>query len=82
MFSRIFWRDLLERSLSTFAEAFGAYILAAGVTDVVHLNWVGAASTAGLATLLAAFKGIAAGRLVGDSKSASLDPEQKILGKA
>lgn len=82
MFTRLFWRDLLERSLSTFAEAFVAYAVAAGVTDVVHLNWVGAASTAALATLLAALKGIAAGRLVGDQKSASLDPELRILGNA
>ena len=82
MFSRTFLRDLLERSVSTFAEAFGAYLLAAGTTDVIHLNWVGAASTAGFATLLAVLKALAAGRFVGDPKSASLDPEQKILGKA
>ena len=84
MFTRTFARDLFERSLSTFAEAFAAYVIAAGVSDVIHLDWVGAASTAGLATLLAALKGVAAAKAVGSPQSASLDPEiaPKILGKA
>jgi len=75
MLTRKFYRDLLERSVATFAEAFGAYALAAGTTDVIHLDWVGAASTAGFATLLAVAKAFAASGLVGSKSSASLDPE-------
>ena len=82
MLTSKFWRDALERSIATFAEAFGAYALAAGTTDVIHLDWVGAASTAGFATLLALLKALAASK-VGPDENASLDPAQRtILGKA
>lgn len=79
MLTRKFWRDAAERSVATFAESFGAYVLAAGTTDVIHLDWVGAASTAGFATLLALLKALAASK-VGDPESAAVEP--KILGKA
>lgn len=75
MLTRKFARDIAERSASTFAEAFVGYVVAAGTTDVVHLDWRGAAATAGLATLVAVGKAIAAGKWVGSKDSASLDPE-------
>lgn len=81
MFTRLFWRDLLERSLSTAAQS-ALLVIGADQFNVLDANWqtLGGFAAGGFA--LAALKGIAAGRLVGDSQSASLDPEQKILGKA
>lgn len=75
MFTKKFWRDAAERSISTFAEAFGGYAVAAGATDVLHFNWQGAASTAAFATVLALAKALAAARTVGSPQSASLDPQ-------
>ena len=75
MFTKKFWRDAAERSVSTFAESFGGYALGAGATDVIHFNWQGAASTAAFATVLALAKALAASRTVGSPSSASLDPQ-------
>lgn len=81
MFTRIFWRDLFERSLSTSAQS-ALLVVGADQLNVLNADWgtVGGFAAGGFA--LSALKGIAARRLVGDEKSASLDPQQKILGKA
>lgn len=83
MFTRIFLRDLLERSLSTAAQA-ALLVIGADQFDVLQADWQTVAGFAAGGFVLSALKGIAAGRLVGDQKSASLDPEQapRILGKA
>ena len=82
MLTRKFWRDAAERSISTFAEAFVGYAVAAQATDVIHFNWVGAGSTAAFATVVALAKSLAAVK-VGADDNASLDPAQRtILGKA
>lgn len=81
MFTRTFLRDLLERSLSTAAQS-ALLVIGADQFNVLSADWQNLAGFAGGGFVLSVLKGIAAGQLVGDSKSASLDPEQKILGKA
>lgn len=81
MFTRTFLRDLLERSLSTAAQS-ALLVIGADQLNVLHADWQNLAGFAAGGFVLSALKGIAAGRLVGDQESASLDPEQKILGKA
>ena len=82
MLTRKFWRDALERSVATFAEAFVGYAVAAQATDVIHFDWKGAGATAAFATVTALAKALAAVK-VGDDDNASLDPAQRtILGKA
>ena len=71
-----FLRDLAERVLFTFAQAFLAVLVASdwftvgGITDV---SLLGAAWLAGAAAVLALAKGLAAGLFV-PGGSASLDP--------
>lgn len=54
MFTIGFWKDLAERCVSTFAETFiGCVTIGAGFGDV---DWLGALSIAGVATLVAGLK--------------------------
>lgn len=70
MFTLEFWKDALERAIRTAAQALVAS-WATGVTGVLEVNWIQAASVAGLAALTSILMSLAAtGR--GNPDSASL----------
>jgi hypothetical protein len=60
MFSTNFARDLAERTIATFAEAFAVLLAASGV-GVLEVDWVTALSLAAMTALIALLKGVAAG---------------------
>jgi hypothetical protein len=69
-------RDLVERVVFTFLQAFGAALVAGGWFDVAHLrdlSIVQSAGLAGIAAVLAVIKGVIA-KAVGNKESASLAP--------
>jgi hypothetical protein len=77
-----FARDLLERVALTFLQAFGAVLIASDwftVGGIVDVSILGAAGLAGIAAVLAFVKGIVA-RLLVPGGSASLDPENRVVG--
>ena len=59
MFSPNFLRDLAERTLATFAEAFAALLIASGA-GLLDADWLTAASVAGMTALVTLLKGVAA----------------------
>ena len=64
MYQLGFWKDLGERVLSTFLDAFIAAVTVTAVigeTGIGQVDWGGAASIAGLAAVIAAAKGLAVG---------------------
>lgn len=70
-----FWRDALERAISTGVQA-GVAAIPMSTTLVQHVDWSVVGGTAGLAALLSVGKAIVASR-VGRSDSASLvDPNR------
>lgn len=70
MFTLDFWKDALERAIRTAAQALVAS-WATGVTGVLEVNWIQAASVAGLAAVTSILMSLAAtGR--GNPDSASL----------
>ncbi len=73
---RAYLKDLAERTGSTFAEAFGAALIAGGAFSVGGIGdlsiWESAALS-GAAAVLAFLKGLAA-TAIGDRRSASLVP--------
>lgn len=60
MWSKEFFRDLVERVISTFAQALAAILVADG-TGLLDTGWVTALSVAGMTALVSLLKGIAAG---------------------
>lgn len=81
MFTKLFWKDALERAVSTAAQAAGAAILALGATGLVDLDFKMVGSVAGLAALLSVLKSVAATKL-GDKESASLAPSIGVFDAA
>ena len=70
MFTLEFWKDALERAIRTAAQALVAS-WATGITGVLDVNWIQAASVAGLAALTSVLMSLAAtGR--GNSDTASM----------
>jgi hypothetical protein len=70
MFSKKFWKDAFERTVSTFAEsALGIIIVATG--GLLEVDWISVLSVAGAAALVAVLKSIAAANR-GNSDSGSL----------
>lgn len=67
IFSGTFLKALAERSISTFAEALVGVLLALGATDLLGVDWKFALSAAGLTTVMAMLKGIAAAGFGKDS---------------
>lgn len=57
MFTKLFWKDTLERAIKTFAQAFVAVLTASG-TGLIDVNWYNALSVAGLATVISVFTSI------------------------
>lgn len=51
MWSKIFWKDAVERLVKTAAQAEAAYLVAAG-TGLLTVNWWASLSTAGMAAVL------------------------------
>ncbi|MDG6154954.1 holin [Lactococcus formosensis] len=51
MFNQTFWKDTAERAVKTFAQSFGAVLIASG-TGLLDVDWVNALSVAGLATVI------------------------------
>lgn len=73
MFSRLFWRDTVERAVSTAAQAALA-VLGADAIDVLQTNALGVITAAAGGALLSFLKALAAGK-IGDKESASADPK-------
>ena len=74
MFSKLFWRDAIERSVSTAAQAFIA-VVGVGVFDVLQFDWVTAGSITLGAAALSVVKALAAAKFTNDTVSpASLVP--------
>lgn len=59
IFTQGFYKDLFERTISTFAQVLGAVLLADG-TGILEVDWVSALSVSAMAALLAVLKGFAA----------------------
>lgn len=59
MWTKAFWLATLERVLRTFAQALIAALTASG-TGLIDTDWQGAASTAGMAAVLALLTCVAA----------------------
>lgn len=66
LFSRDFWRASAERAVKTFAQAFAAFVLASGVSDIIALDWLEAAGAAALAAMLSILTSIASSGSGGD----------------
>ena len=82
MLTRKFWRDALERSVSTAAEAVLLVLGGDVFFDAVHADWATVGGAAAGGAFLALVKSLAAVKVGGDD-NASLDPAQRtILGKA
>lgn len=77
MFTILFWRDAIERAVSTAAQSALALLGADGLLDVVNIHTAGVLSVAGGAALLSFLKSLVA-KTYGDSQSASLDPHIEI----
>lgn len=78
MFTRNFLRDLAERVVATFAEAWAALLLASGM-GLIDAPWQTSASVAGMTALVALLKGIAAGYKDADTGASLLsDPPPRV----
>lgn len=51
LFTRLFWRDVLERSVKSFAGGMLSFLTVAGVT-VIHVEWVPALASGATAALV------------------------------
>lgn len=70
MWSKIYWQDLAERVLTSFAGAL-VVLWGAGGLNLLAVNWKLDLSLAGGAALVSLVKGLAA-KTIGDPASASL----------
>jgi Putative lactococcus lactis phage r1t holin len=57
MWTRDFWRDVVERALRTGAQVLATMLIAAG-TGLFNTNWFTSLSAAGMATLLSVLTSI------------------------
>jgi len=70
--NRIWFRDVAERTLSTYAQSFIGLLLAGWTTDAVDLTLVQTAAVAAVPAALAVLKGALASRVPGTISPASL----------
>ena len=70
MFTKIFWKDTLERAINTFAQSFGAFLIANG-TGLFDVEWKQAFSIAALSFIVSVSTSMG-GNKMGDTGTASL----------
>jgi hypothetical protein len=58
MWKAAFWKDAVERAIRTFAQTFGALVVAAG-TGLLDTDWFTGFSAAGMAGLLSVLTSLA-----------------------
>jgi len=63
--------DMIERAIRTFAQSLIA-ILAVGATDIIHVNWISALSTALLATVISLLTSLSSLGLTANNQNASI----------
>ena len=77
MFTRLFWRDAVERVVSTMAQALLALLLTDGF-NLLTFDWKAGLSVVVTAGVISLLKAIVADKLVTNSVSpASLAPDDK-----
>lgn len=70
MFTLIFWKAVLERSLFAFLESFLAVLLSLGVTTLTGVDWLTALNIAALSFVIALVKNILVAKVTDGSPSA------------
>lgn len=68
--SKVFWVDVVERAVKTFAQAAVA-VLTSGVFGLLDVDWLTLVSVAGLAALVSVLTSVASGSVT-KGESASL----------
>jgi len=76
MFTKAFLKAVLERAVKTFAQSLIA-VGTVGATGILDVNWTGALSAAGLATLLSVLSSVASGAATDGSPSLA---DEKLAG--
>ena len=71
MFTWTFWKAVLERSISTFLEAFLAAILSLGATTLTGVDWLLALNISGLSFVIAVLKNVLVAKVTDGSPSAT-----------
>ena len=71
MFTSEFWRDALERAVSTAAQAAIAYLGTIALVDDLEATWKAGLLTVGIATAVSLLKSLAAGSVSGTVSPAS-----------
>jgi hypothetical protein len=69
MFTLVFWKAVLERSIFAFLEAFLAAILSLGVTTLTDVDWLLALNISGLSFVIALIKNILVAKATNGSPS-------------
>lgn len=72
MFTKLFWRDTIERAVKTFAQSALA-TLGVGAVDVVAVNWVGVLSVGGGAAVISVLTSLAS-----EPRSGTLSPASAV----
>lgn len=71
MFSKLFWKDALERAVKTFVQALLAVIAAAGTTSIVSFDWPTLLLTAVTAAVISLLTSIASVAVTNDVNTVS-----------
>lgn len=79
MFTKLFWRDAIERALKTIAQTMVA-MLTAGATGLLGVDYINLLSVAGLAGLVSILTSIGSAARAG-TDTASLTVDTKPLKK-
>lgn len=69
MFTLVFWKAVLERSVFAFIESFLAALLSLGVTTLTGVDWILALNISALSFVLAVLKNILTAKLTNGSPS-------------
>jgi hypothetical protein len=80
MFTRLFWKDVFERSVKTFAQALLALFLVAPQTPILAFDWpsaLGLGATAAVISLLTSFVSSVGTNNVSTISPASIAPDSR-----
>lgn len=80
MFTKLFWKDALERAIKTFAQALGALLIVAPNTPVIGFDWpviLGTATTAAVISVLTSLGGAIGTQNTHTVSPASLAPDDR-----
>ena len=71
MFKTLFWKDVLERAVKTFAQTLAALLVAGPAASIISIDWSESLGVAALAAIVSVLTSVGSGTVLNNKSTVS-----------